>query len=69
MLLHEEEILKIAYSEIRKTQEECNKVLRKYSQLVQEKNISVEILDLKYEVKYFQNRASELYEENKKLKE
>lgn len=69
MLVHEEEIIQIAHSEIRKMQAESEKVIQRYSQLIAQRNISHELLDLKYEVLYFQKRACEMFEENKALKQ
>lgn len=57
MTVHEEEIIQIAHSEIKKIQMESQSIIKMYSDMIREKNISSEILDLKYEVKYYQKRA------------
>lgn len=68
MSVHEEEIIQIAHSEIKKIQLESESIIKMYSELIRAKNINAEILDLKYEVKYYQKRACEMFEENKELK-
>jgi hypothetical protein len=57
MTVHEEEIIQIAHSELKKIQQESQNIIKRYSDLIRAKNISSEILDLKYEVKYYQKRA------------
>jgi hypothetical protein len=57
MAVHEEEIIQIAHSEIKKIQQESQGIIKMYSDMIRAKNISSEILDLKYEVKYYQKRA------------
>lgn len=44
-------------------------MIQKYSKLIEERNVSKELLALKYEIKYYQERAAEMYEENGILKE
>lgn len=62
MAVHEEEIIQIAHSEIKKIQQESQGIIKMYSDMIRAKNISSEILDLKYEVKYYQKRACEMFE-------
>jgi peptidoglycan hydrolase CwlO-like protein len=40
MIVHEEEIIQIAHSELKKIQIESNRVIQQYSQLIEQKNLS-----------------------------
>ena len=68
MQIHENEIFKVAHQELRKIQQHSQEVISRFSQLIENKNISKELSDLRHEVYFYQQQALKYYELNQQLR-
>ena len=67
MQIHEDEIIKVAHQELKKIQQQSQQVIERYSRLIEEKNISNELSDLRLEVVFYQQQAIQYHELSQEL--